>query len=262
MTVEQKTATTAQSAVETDIEHVSLNVSWTRLNQSLMINRIGSIIRSMCHISQTNPAGRGVGKKKRQRSGKSRAASGRLPIGDHWNAISIIALSQSNPLKAVAEFIENSIDANARNITVIRGREKGLSYLRITDDGNGIPPNDDGIPNFRYVATHICDSIKRYLSVTGRQGVQGEFGIGLLSFWTVGEELSLVSSGADGGREMKMAKGDPIFRPREAEAVGRTPDRLRIRATGRHRAPDGEELRCCFPWSCDPMQVNPANSHY
>jgi hypothetical protein len=37
--------------------------------------------------------------------------SGKLRIGDDWNAIRIIALSQSNPLKAIAEFVENSIDA-------------------------------------------------------------------------------------------------------------------------------------------------------
>src|SRR5438128_4006921 len=36
--------------------------------------------------------------------------SGKLRIGDDWNAIRIIALSQSNPLKAIAELVENSID--------------------------------------------------------------------------------------------------------------------------------------------------------
>ena len=40
-----------------------------------------------------------------------RKDSGKLRIGDDWNAIRIIALSQSNPLKAIAEFVENSIDA-------------------------------------------------------------------------------------------------------------------------------------------------------
>ena len=49
---------------------------------------------------------------------------GKLRIGDDWNAITIIALSQSNPLKAVAEFVENSIDAGATEIEIIRGREK------------------------------------------------------------------------------------------------------------------------------------------
>ena len=54
------------------------------------------------------------------------------------------------------------------------------------------------MPNFQYVATHICDSIKRQLKQNGTLGVQGEFGIGLLSFWTVGEEMLLTSAGADG----------------------------------------------------------------
>ncbi len=42
---------------------------------------------------------------------------GKLRIGDDWNAIRIIALSQSNPLKAIAEFVENSIDAHATTIS-------------------------------------------------------------------------------------------------------------------------------------------------
>jgi hypothetical protein len=138
--------------------------------------------------------------------------SGRLRIGDHWNAITIIALSQSNPLKAVAEFVENSIDAHARNITIVRGREKGSTFLRIVDDGEGIVRNEDGVPDFTHVATHICDSLKRQLKAQGSTGIQGEFGIGLLSFWTVGEELSLVSTGADGKTyEMRMIKGDPHY---------------------------------------------------
>lgn len=140
-------------------------------------------------------------------------ASGKLRIGDHWNAISIIALSQSNPLKAVAEFVENSIDAHAHHITIIRGREKGNSYLRIIDDGDGLPIASDGIPDFKYVATHICDSIKRQMKSKGAKGLQGEFGIGLLSFWTVGEQLSLISTGRDDrSYEMKMTKGDPNYR--------------------------------------------------
>lgn len=76
----------------------------------------------------------------RKRKTSQKRNSGRLRIGDHWNAISIIALSQSNPLKAVAEFVENSIDARAGNITIIRGKERGQHYLRIVDDGEGIPP--------------------------------------------------------------------------------------------------------------------------
>jgi hypothetical protein len=142
--------------------------------------------------------------------------SGRLRIGDDWNAINIIALSQQNPLKAVAEFVENSIDASARKIIITRGREKGQHFLRIKDDGQGIPRDEEGLPNFQYVATHICDSIKRQLKSNGAQGMQGEFGIGLLSFWTVGEELLLASAGKDGRTyQMQMRKGDPKYEVRQ-----------------------------------------------
>src|SRR6476660_4620718 len=96
--------------------------------------------------------------------------SGKLRIGDDWNAIRIIALSQSNPLKAIAEFVENSIDAHAKTVTITRGREHGGHY----------------------------DSIKRRLKAEGiGNGLQGEFGIGLLSFWTVGDQLTIISAGTD-----------------------------------------------------------------
>ncbi|HKN08739.1 MAG TPA: ATP-binding protein, partial [Pseudomonadota bacterium] len=151
-------------------------------------------------------------------TGKSRA-SGKLRIGDHWNAITIIALSQSNPLKAVAELVENSIDAGAKTIVITRGKEKGQHYLRVKDDGEGVRRNVDGEPDFHYVATHVCDSIKRRLKAQGRQGLQGEFGIGLLSFWTLGEDLLLTSAGDDGRAwQMHLSKGDPSYRitPRPA----------------------------------------------
>ena len=138
---------------------------------------------------------------------------GKLKIGDDWNAIRIIALSQSNPLKAIAEFVENSIDARARTITITRGRERGAHYLAIKDDGDGVPRDAAGLPDFKFVATHICDSIKRRLKADGHAtGLQGEFGIGLLSFWTVGETLTMISTGADQrAYQMTMSKGDPRY---------------------------------------------------
>jgi len=138
---------------------------------------------------------------------------GKLRIGDDWNAIRIIALSQSNPLKAIAEFVENSIDAKAQTITITRGREHNEHYLTIRDDGEGVPRDAEGLPDFKYVATHICDSIKRRLKADGQGlGVQGEFGIGLLSFWTVGDNLSMASTGTDQRLyQMTMSKGDPRY---------------------------------------------------
>jgi hypothetical protein len=137
---------------------------------------------------------------------------GKLRIGNNWNAITIIALSQSNPLKAIAELVENSIDARATKITIIRGRSEGRPFLEVRDNGQGIPRDETGRPDFRYVATHICDSVKRRLKVDGVAGLQGEFGIGLLSFWTLGEELALTSTGADDRAwQMIMRKGDPGY---------------------------------------------------
>jgi hypothetical protein len=110
--------------------------------------------------------------------------------------------------KAIAELLENGIDAHARKITITRGREQGEHYLAIRHDG--VPRDANGIPDFRYVATHICDSVKRRLRSQGTgAGIQGEFGIGLLSFWTVGERLVMTSTGHDQrAYQMTMNKGD------------------------------------------------------
>jgi hypothetical protein len=64
---------------------------------------------------------------------KKGSNTGKLRIADHWNAISIIASSQANPLKAVAEFVENSIDAQAGHIVITRGKKKGEYYLKVSD---------------------------------------------------------------------------------------------------------------------------------
>jgi len=146
---------------------------------------------------------------------------GKLRIGDDWNAIRIIALSQSNPLKAIAEFVENSIDAHAREITITRGREHGGQYLAVRDDGEGVPRRPDGLPDFKHVATHICDSIKRHLKAEGAGAhLQGEFGIGLLSFWTVGQTLTMTSAGADDrAYQMIMSKGNPRYSVRPKRSL-------------------------------------------
>ncbi len=45
------------------------------------------------------------------------------------------------PSSVVKEMVENSIDAGASNITV-EIKNGGISYIRVTDNGKGIPPDD------------------------------------------------------------------------------------------------------------------------
>jgi HSP90 family molecular chaperone len=96
-----------------------------------------------------------------------------------------------SPLTSRAALVSHSqripsgdgIDAHAKTITITRGREHVEHHLSIKDDGDGIPRDEEGRPNFKYVATHICDSVKRRLKAEGvGNDLQGEFGIGLLSF--------------------------------------------------------------------------------
>jgi HSP90 family molecular chaperone len=106
-------------------------------------------------------------------------------------------------------------------ITITRGRESGHHYLAVRDDGDDVPRDAEGKPDFRYVATHICDSIKRRLKSEAVEGLQGEFGIGLLSFWTVGDELTMTSTDTEQRAwQMAMRRGDPGYsmsRRRRAE---------------------------------------------
>jgi hypothetical protein len=94
-----------------------------------------------------------------------------------------------------------------------RASQHHAHYLSIKDDGDGVPRDADGLPDFKYVATHICDSIKRHLKFDGQgSGLQGEFGIGLLSFWTVGDTLTMTSTGTDQrAYQMTMSKGDSRY---------------------------------------------------
>ena len=137
---------------------------------------------------------------------------GKLRIGDQWNAITIIARSQTHVLKAVCELVENSIDAGARHIEIVRYRSGGEMYLEVVDDGKGLKINEDGLPDFQYVATHICDSLKRYLKDHEREGVHGEFGIGLLGFWSLGKKLAMKAQGKDGHTyQMTMKTGGRTY---------------------------------------------------
>ncbi|MFM9058783.1 MAG: ATP-binding protein [Planctomycetaceae bacterium] len=146
---------------------------------------------------------------KKTRVRQAAATTGTLRIGDQWNAITIIAHSQTHPLKAICELAENAIDAGATSVRIVRRRARGRLHLEVADDGRGVAPDDSGAPDFERIATHLCDSMKRHLGAARRQGVHGEFGIGLLSFWSLGEELRMTSGGGGTAppRELHLVRG-------------------------------------------------------
>ena len=157
---------------------------------------------------------------------KAVASTGTLKIGDQWNAISIIAHSQTHPLKAICELAENAIDAGAASVRIIRRRSQGKLFLEVADDGRGVAPDASGAADFERIATHLCDSMKRHLGTAQRHGVHGEFGIGLLSFWSLGEELRMTSGGGGGPlRELHLVRGERHYTIQPAKG------RLAVRGT-------------------------------
>jgi hypothetical protein len=143
---------------------------------------------------------------------KPQTTTGTLQIGDQWNAINIIAHSQTHPLKAICELTENAIDAGATHVHILRRRHKGDVYLEVVDNGRGVAPDEDGNPDFLRIATHLCDSMKRHLDAQHRQGVHGEFGIGLLSFWSLGSELRMIAGGPAGVlHELELTRGGRTY---------------------------------------------------
>ena len=61
------------------------------------------------------------------------------------------------PASAVKELVENSIDAGAKNITV-ELREGGIQYLRVSDNGRGIPAEQIRMAFERHATSKISEA--------------------------------------------------------------------------------------------------------
>ena len=130
-------------------------------------------------------------------SAKPASASSRVRLRPQnpFDLIRLLARSQSDPRKAVAELVQNSLDAGARQIEITWFNEKGLRALSIHDDGGGVFPELDRVEALRRIAHTIGHSHKLDLTPAQRreQLVLGRYGIGLIGFWSVGAFLEMRS---------------------------------------------------------------------
>jgi hypothetical protein len=119
----------------------------------------------------------------------------RLRPSNPFDLIRLIAHSQSDARKAMAELVQNSLDAGARNIVITRLRRRREVALSILDDGQGVFPELERPEALERIATNIGHSFKRNLSPAQRQKemMLGKYGIGILGFWAVGRELEMHS---------------------------------------------------------------------
>ena len=107
------------------------------------------------------------------------------------------------PASVVKELVENAFDAGARTVTVeLRGG--GATYLRVTDDGCGMAPEDAGIAFLRHATSKLHD--ERGLEAIGTMGFRGEAlaAISAVSHIT----LTTRQRGATAGTHMTLDAGD------------------------------------------------------
>src|SRR3989454_10840821 len=80
-----------------------------------------------------------------------------LRPADPFDLIRWLARSQSDPRKAVAELVQNSIDAHARHWVVSRRRVRGGPALTVRGDGEGGLPSLGRVEGLRYRAPNVSN---------------------------------------------------------------------------------------------------------
>ncbi len=107
------------------------------------------------------------------------------------------------PASVVKELMENAFDAGAKNVTV-ELRSGGATYIRVTDDGCGMAPEDAGVAFLRHATSKLKDASG--LEAIGTMGFRGE---ALAAISAVSHiELRTRQKGANEGTMVILSGGD------------------------------------------------------
>lgn len=107
------------------------------------------------------------------------------------------------PGSVIKELMENAIDAGAKNITVeLRGG--GAAYIRVTDDGCGMSPEDAGVAFLRHATSKLSDA--RGLEAIGTLGFRGEALAAISAVSRI--EMTTREKGAETGCLVALEAGD------------------------------------------------------
>lgn len=106
------------------------------------------------------------------------------------------------PASVVKELVENAFDAGAKNVCV-EIKDGGATFIRVTDDGCGMAPEDAGIAFLRHATSKLRD--EKGLEAIGTMGFRGE---ALAAISAVSHiELRTRREGCD-GTLMSLSAGD------------------------------------------------------
>ncbi|MEG1242293.1 MAG: DNA mismatch repair endonuclease MutL [Oscillospiraceae bacterium] len=108
-----------------------------------------------------------------------------------------------HPASVIKELLENSFDAGAKNISLaLKGG--GMSYIRVTDDGLGMLPEDAGLCFMRHATSKL--NSERGLEAIGSMGFRGEALAAISAVSRI--ELITRRRGSDNGTRVVLEGGD------------------------------------------------------
>ena len=121
------------------------------------------------------------------------------------------------PASVVKELLENAVDAGAKTVTV-EIQHGGVTFIRVTDDGCGMAPDDAETAFLRHATSKIRS--EEDLGAIGTMGFRGEALAAISSVTRI--ELMTRTADADAGTSLRLEAGTVTERSEVGCPVGTT----------------------------------------